>query len=440
MLTTITRLDPQSPPDLPAPLARVDRSDRLPLWMAAAAIASLAVLVPHGPSNTSPADVFIFVAIAAMLLWAGSTRQRLKFPYVVGIGVMMTAGCTAALFGRYPHAGAIAIIQDIFLLGWAITLANVGRTDAGARFLVRAWCVTGSAWGVGLLVFLARPGSAADATRASFTLGEQNGAGFYFVVTLLIILAGQCPRRLRWRIPVIACLLLDTLLTGSLAAISGLFAALALALVVRTGARRGGAAALALFIVLAGVAAAGQVMVRHYHVVEQAQTSQNLLLRNSIGRTHQSTWERKTLTEETLHLWRGSSLLGLGPGATKSTLLHEMAPYPKEAHDDWTAALVEDGMLGLVGMLLLVGEFALRASWVGGSRRPEPGRPAGLPAPEFLVGALATVAIYSYTHQILHDRTAWTLFGILAAFSLLHRERRRAGSPAIIPAANGRAR
>jgi hypothetical protein len=117
-----------------------------------------------------------------------------------------------------------------------------------------------------------------------------------------------------------------------------------------------------------------------------------------------------------------------------------MAPYPKEAHDDWTAALVEDGMLGLVGMLLLVGEFALRASWVGGSRRPEPGRPAGLPAPEFLVGALATVAIYSYTHQILHDRTAWTLFGILAAFSLLHRERRRAGSPAIIPAANGRAR
>lgn len=368
MTLTTTPLDYQTAPDLPAHPARRDRKNQLALWAAAAAIASLALLVPRGPSNTAPADVFILVAMLATLLWAGLTRQRLKFPYLVGMATMVAAGCVAAMFGRYPHAGIIAVFQDLFLLGWGITLANLGRTDAAARFLVRAWCVTGTAWGVGLLLYFGRPGTVADATRASFTLGEQNGAGFYFVVIILVILAGRWPRRLWWRVPVIACLLLDTLLTGSLAAISGLLAALALALVVRTAARRGGAAALVLSLVIALVGVGGQEAIHHYQIVERAQSSQNLLLRDSIGRGQQSAWERATITAETLHLWRTSSLLGLGPGGTKSTLNRELAPYPKEAHDDWTAALVETGVLGLAGLFLLIGEIVLRASRVGSAR------------------------------------------------------------------------
>jgi hypothetical protein len=61
-----------------------------------------------------------------------------------------------------------------------------------------------------------------------------------------------------------------------------------------------------------------------------------------------------------------------------------------------------------------------------------------LPAPWFLVGALATLADYSITHELLHDRTAWTLLGLLAAFSLWWG---RAGWPGDMPASssgNGR--
>ncbi len=436
MLMTTTSLDSRPTPDLPAPPAQPDHSDRLPRWAAAAAIGSLPLLIPPGPANTAPADVVILAAVSASLLWAASTRQRLRFPYVVGIGTMVVAGCVAAVFGNYPHEGAIAVIIDLFLLAWATTVANVGRTDAAAAFLVRAWCVTGSCWGIGLLVFVSHHAAAtgvatAEAARASFTLGEQNGAGFYFAVTILMILAGRCPRRLRWRAPVIACLLLDTLLTGSLAAITGLLAGLALALVVRTAAHRGGAAALVLSLVLAVLALGGDQVMHHYHVVERAQSSQNPLLRNSIGRAQQSTWERRALTYETLHLWSTSTLLGLGPAATKSTLEQQLAPYPKQAHDDWTAALVERGVLGFVGLLLLVSEIIWRASRVGSSRRLGPGLSAGLPAPEFVIGALATLAVYSFTHEQLHDRTAWTLLGILAAFSLW---RGRAGWPAPPPA------
>lgn len=413
--------------------------------MVAAAIASLPLLTPPGPANSAPADVVILVAIVTTLLWAGLTRQRLKFPYVVGVGTMVIAGCLAAIFGEYPHVGALAVTQDLFLLAWAATVANVGGTDASAGFLVRVWCVTGSLWGVCLLAFVghtaATSGTAtADAARASFTLGEQNGAGLYFVLTVLMIMAGRWPRRLWIRIPVLTCLLLDTLLTGSLAAITGLIAALALALVVRTAARRGGAAALVVLLVLAVVAVGGQQVMHRYQIVERAQSSQNLLLRNSIGRAQQSTTERQTLTQETLHLWRTSTLLGLGPAATKSTLRHELAPYPKEAHDDWTASLVERGVLGFAGLLLLVGEIVVRASRVGSRRRLGPELAAGLPAPEFLIGALATLADYSLTHEILHDRTVWTLLGVLAAFSLWRTKAQRAGPSVISPPGNGRLR
>jgi hypothetical protein len=443
MLMTTTALESRPVADPPAPPA--DRGDRFPQWAVASAIAALPLLTPQGPANTAPVDAFIIIAIAATLLWAGWSRQRLRFPYVAGVGTMIVAGCLAALFGHYPHAGLLSLAIDFFLLGWVLTVANVGRTGASAGFLVRAWCVTGSIWGVAFVAFIGRSAAAAgyamaDSARVGFTLGETNGAGLYFALTILVILAGGWPRRLRWRVPVLACLVFDLMLTGSLAGISGFLAGLALALVVRTAARSGGAAALILALVLTVVAGGAYEVMHRDQVVERTQSSQNLLLRNSIGRAQQSAWERQMITQETLHLWKTSSLLGLGPNATKNTLKQQQAPYPKEAHDDWTALLVERGILGFTGLLVLVGEIVVRASMAGSRRRLGPGLAAGLPAPEFLVGALATVAVYSFTHQILHDRGVWTLFGLLAAFSLWRGRAVAAGYLVTIPATNRRPR
>jgi hypothetical protein len=446
MVTTTQPRESRPAPVLPAPPAQPEPATRPPVWPVAIAIASLAVLAPHGPSNTAPADVFMLIAIVSTLLWAGRTGQRLRFPYVIGVGTMVIAGGLAALFGHYPHEGLTAITIDIFLLCWVTTVANVGRTEAAAAFLLRAWCVAGSLWGVGLLAFFGRPSTADNPARAAFTLGDSNGAGLYFAVTLLIVMAGCWPRRLRWRVPVILCLLTDLLLTGSLGGIFGLLAGLALALVVGTAARRGGAAALVLALVLAVVSVGSYEVMHRYQVVERAQSSPNVLLRDSIGREQQSAWERYTITQESLHLWSTSSILGLGPNATKSTLAKQLAPYPKEAHDDWTASLVERGILGFAGLLLLVGEIAVRASRVGSRRRLGPGLAAGLPAPEFLVGALATLAVNSVTHQILHDRAAWTLLGLLAAFSIWRGKdespghQKSPGNPVIGSTASGRTR
>ena len=419
MLTITTPLQDPSLSGPPALLVPPDRVDRFPQWAVATAIAALPLLTPQGPANTAPVDPFILIAVIVTLLWAGSSRPTLKFPYVAGMGTMIVAGCLAALFGNFPHAGILAIIIDFFLVAWGATVANVGRTGAAAGFVLRAWCVTGSIWGVAFVAFLAASGSVtSSSTRVGFTLGETNGAGLYFALTILVILAGRWPRKPWLRVPVVACLLFDLLVTGSLAGIIGFLAGVALALVVRTAARVSGAAALVLLLVLVVVSGSAYEAMHRDQVVERAHSSQNTLLRNSIGREQQSAWERQLITQETLHLWRASTPLGLGPNATKNTLLEQQAPYPKEAHDDWTAALVERGVLGFAGLLMLAGEIAVRASMAGSQRRLGPGLSSGLPAPEFLVGALATVAVYSFTHQILHDRNVWTLLGLLAAFSL----------------------
>ena len=222
--------------------ARPDTGDRLALWAVAIAIAGLPLLTPQGPSNTAPADLFILFAIAASLLWAAKTRQRLRFPYAAGVATMVAAGCIAAIFGNYPKEGLIAVIIDLFLLAWVTTLATVGRSEASAGFVLRAWCVTGSIWGAAFALFtVATSGiTAAGSARVGFTLGEQNGAGLYFALTVLVILAGRCPRQLRWRVPVIACLIFDLLLTGSLAGIGGLLVGLALAVVVSAAAGSAG--------------------------------------------------------------------------------------------------------------------------------------------------------------------------------------------------------
>ena len=149
-----------------------------------------------------------------------------------------------------------------------------------------------------------------------------------------------------------------------------------------------------------------------------AHDSSNALVRNSIGRGNQSCSERQTLSEETLHLWRTSGALGLGPGATKDVLMAQQAPYPKEAHDDWVAAVIERGVLGGLGLLLLVGEILIRASRAWDPLRLLLGLRMVMPAPAYLVGALGCVLVFSFTHEVLHDRTAWTLFAFVAAVAL----------------------
>jgi O-antigen ligase len=358
-----------------------------------------------------------------MLLRLGWTRERVRVPYLLGTGVLVAAGVVSGLRGDVPANGLLAVLQDLFLLAWAAALANFARRADGLRFLVHAWALTASCWGVGLVVAagptLLSGGTGGPApARAAFTFGEENAAGFYFVLSMLVIVAARRPRPLPLRIIALACLALATVGSGSLGASSGFLAGLAVAVVLGVRSRRGAALALAIALALSlGVSSIALFSERH-HVVQAAHDSDNPLLRNSLGRGHQSSASRSELARETYQLWRSSDAWGRGPVSTQEALQSAQAPYPKEAHNDWLAALVERGVLGVLGLLLLVAEIGLWGARSWDVRRLAPGIAAALPAPQFIVGALATAAIFSFTHEVLHDRSLWALLGLLAAIGI----------------------
>jgi O-antigen ligase len=389
-------------------------------------IASLPILTPKFASNLAPADLGLVVGIGMVLLWAGSTRQPLRLPFAAGMGLMMIAGTLSALFGALPWQGAITVVQDLYLLAWAAALANFGRSAAAAGFLVRTWCVTATIWAVGSVAVFgpAVITGGADTERAGFTFGEENAAGLYFVLSLMVVLAARYPRRRSWRALAIGSLLLGIALSGSLGAISGLLAGLATALLLQVRARRGPDTAIALSLALLLAAGSMALLVVRSDLIQAASVSSNALIRNSIGRGADSSSERTQLASETLGLWGTAGLQGRGPVSTEHTLRQQLAPYPHEAHNDWVAALIERGVLGMAGLLLLVLEIVLLAVAIWNPVRLRAGFAAALPAPAYVVGALVVVAVFSLTHEALHERPLWTLLGLLAAFGLWGRPTR----------------
>jgi hypothetical protein len=384
------------------------------------AFAMLPVLTPGGPGNLTPADAAGLVAAAAVLVTAGTRQVPVRVPYAAGVGLLVVAGCVAALAGRQPTAGLLAVVQDLYLLVWAATVAAVARTATGARLVATTWALTSTAWAAGLLLTYG-PGLLAaggPTERATFTFSDDNGAGLYLVLSMLVILAARQPRHPALRAAALTALGLLALATGSLGAISGLLAGLALAAVLGARARQGAAVAILVAVALPLALASAVLYSQRHELVAAAHASDHPLVRNSLGRGDQSSSERTQLAHQTYQLWRSSDAWGLGPVATEDALRAAQAPYPKEAHNDWLAALVERGVLGVLGMVLLTVEIVAWASRSWDPGRLAGGWPAALPAPHFAVGALGTVLVFSLTHEVLHDRSVWALLGLLAAVGM----------------------
>jgi O-antigen ligase len=408
----------------PAHRSAVAVQDRFALGAARLAICCLPVLLPNGPANLTPADFAIAVSAASTLLWAAYTHARLTVPYRLGVGTMVVAGLLAGLAGRWPGLALLSLIQDFFLLAWAATLASLLRSAAAVDALLRTWVWSGAAWGVAFVVATTPAVTAGpDASRVSFTFGDQNAAGLYFVITLLIMIATGRPRPRVGRLVIGAVLLLATVYTGSLGAISGVLLGAACGLVLGIRDRRGVAAAVAVTASLVLATASITVLVQRSNLIAAAHESSNALIRNSIGREAQSSSERAVLRAESFQLWRSADVLGSGPASTKNLLEAEQAPYAKEAHNDWLATLIERGLLGAAGLLLLTLELVLRGRATAIRHRLTPALRKALARPSYLTGGLACVLAFSLTHEVLHDRTVWSLFGIVAATAFVNRKR-----------------
>lgn len=419
----------QAPPQLPAvqgPSTR-RRADVITL-VACAAIWAMPLLVPSGPGNTAPADVFLATAILAGALWLSARRQALRFPYVFPVGLSILAGAlasTVAYAGAYGNVGGglIALIQDAFVLGWGITIANLGRDPARLRAITRAWAVSATCWAAVMItgvfghVALLSGETARDGVRAAFTLGDPNLAANYFVCSLLVLRAAQYPRRPVRRWACCALLVTAIVLTGSNGGALVLITTTILGALFAMAKVRGAApAVIAASALILAVLVIGP-HVRFQGIIQQAQGSSQLA-RDSVGRQAESTGSRSTILAESAQLYRtGDTLLGLGPGGTKAAFQAHQYSYVKMAHDDYTAALLERGLLGELALICLLVIIAARCRRLA-ARRLRGDYGAVIPRPELLGAAVIGMLISATLYQVLHFRHLWALLGLIAAVDL----------------------
>lgn len=426
-----------------APLARV---------IVAIAIWSLPLLRPSGPGNTGPVDVVLVVAMIISALVVSRAAPALHFPYAVPVGLSIAAGAlagTVAAMGGQGNAGSelLALMQDLFLLAWAIAVANIAREPAMLRTLTRAWALSAAFWAAVLILGVfghisALSGETArEGARASLTLGDPNVAANYFVCSLLVLRAARYPRRraLRWLCCVAIIVAIG--LTGSNGGALALVVATVLGALFKLARRRGMAPALAVAAALALGSAATAPLINVQAIVMKAQASVPVL-KDSLGRQAESSGSRDMILSETARLYLSAdNPFGLGPGETKTAFQAHQYPYVKEAHDDYAAALVERGVLGATALILLLTTIAVRCRRIV-ARPLRPWCAAAIPRPELLVAAVVAIFLSAMFYEILHFRHVWALFGVIAAVDLWGRAdgpapRRQVRGPGAPAAAKG---
>jgi hypothetical protein len=378
------------------------------------------ILHPTGPGNSSPVDILTLASIATAAIWATSGHHKIRAPYFIPVALMVAAGAASGMVGSLPSLALVTLAVDVLLFAWCTTVVNVLSSPRAMRCALAAWSWSGIFWaGVVIVAWLGHITAleglqAAEGNRVLFTFGDPNYASTYWDATIFVVYAARTPSSRWMRITGYVMLTWALALTesngGALALGIGIF----FLLLVKSYRKRGwiGSAATALVICL-GVG--GFFTAFPLNSIRQwAASSNQPLLVNSIGRSAQSSAERGELITETRQLYEQSDgIVGLGPASTKPLLTTLLYPYANEAHDDYLAALVERGPVGLLGLLLLVGSAVSRAAPI--VRRPLSARYAAVvPVPAGLVAALLTLSVNSFYEEILHFRFLWALLGIVA--------------------------
>lgn len=416
-----------------------------------ATVALLPLLVPRGPGNSSPADLFAVAFIVLTLLALLQRGRRLEVPVPWALGLLLAGSLLGLALGGPTPVGALTLAVDLYLTLLLVAAVNHLRGDpATLRLVLVVWTVAALAWAALLLAAHYRTLPAGLATMLQVNVGARraagpagsnvNLAGGYLMVSFFVLLASSWPRRRP--LPVARVLAGGLLLwalfaTGSLGGLLGLAAggaAIALGAYLRSGRSRqqvqalggvallAGALALTSLLLLAGLPRAGLAEVQA--VSERARGG---VLQQTIGRAGDSLAGRIALWSTAMDKAGARALVGIGPGEAKGELQistgalgPDGTPELKSLHNDYLAFAVERGVLGLAGLLTLYAVLLYRAL---GLLMAGIWRDIGMAG---LGAAAVGSAADSFFHEILHFRHAVVLFALVWVASELVRTGRDA--------------
>jgi hypothetical protein len=257
--------------------------------------------------------------------------------------------------------------------------------------------------------------------RTSLTFGDANMSALYFFFSMMIIAATRYPRHRAARVLLYMILLPPWALSGSNSGIVELLlgiAVIALVAVYRSSGLVPAVTAACALVIF------GALVIPHVPVARiqtAAHNSHYRVLRDWVGRSEKTLGQREELTRESITLFYTGGPLGEGPTSTIHRLAATQAPFAREAHDDYLAALTERGFLGALGVILIAGSVLVRAGSI--IRRPlSPAFAQIVPRPGPILAAVVGTFVFATVYEVLHARQVWALFGILAALFLWGRE------------------
>jgi O-antigen ligase len=396
--------------------------ERLAVVTMAGTVAMLPLLVPAGPANIAPVDALIALSIVTCLLWAGRSGHRWRVPYVVPVVLLLAGGAIGGMLGPVPRSAVIALVQDGVLIVWCWAVVNLAHRAANLRLLMTTWAYSSIVWATLVFVGLATGTRALtgqierQGTRVHLTLADPSYAANYLLLSLFVMWAIGRPRRAWLRRSAYVLLIAAMVPTGSNSGMLSLIVGVGVATAVGAYRRHGIVPAAS---AAAAVAVVGFLLVSGFNlrgVEERAAGSPHAFVRDGIGRGT-SVDQRSMLVGESLPLYRSAPPLGQGPVSTKARLRAQQAPFIKEAHNDYLAALIERGAVGFLGVAILVAALLRRALSVAGGPLAN-GFASVVLRPNALAGAIAAVLVVSVVYEIFHVRHVWTMFAFVAALSI----------------------
>ena len=420
----------------PAPVRRgpaAGRDAALPV-LVGGTVALLPILVPPGPGNTAVADVLMAGSVMVAALWVTRERLPVAFPYAAGVTLLMVGGALGATVSGAPVSTALVLAQDVFLLLWAATLALSRYDPAILAAATTTWCRVAVVYsGIVIMAYIIgfAPLSgvtAKDGVRAAYTFGDPNLAGNYLVTSLFLMAACKRPRADSTRRVGYVLVLVAIGFTGSNGAMLTLLIGSVSCLTITAFRRRGTQAGVVTMVMSVTIAAflVGVVMpLVNFDTVRAQAASSVPLLRDSVGRSGSSSSERAIILDEGTHLFFQGNAIGLGPARTKTTLENTQAPYVKEAHNDYLATLLERGLVGAIGLIVLIWSIALRCGRLVTQQLPE-AYAAIVPRAWLLVAVAPVMAVGGGFYEVLHFRHLWTWLGIVAGLVLVLQDQQRA--------------
>lgn len=385
------------------------------------------IVLPAGPGQTAIADALNAVALPLLIGALLVHRMAISLPFAPSVAIVAGGSLLAFTGALSPSAGLLTVLQDVYLYSWFVLLVALMSRRGDLRGLRLAWaCAADAIALLAIVQSLGRGGSLSDLLlgsrlRAAATFYNPNMLADYLMLSVFVLLGLGREVRRWFFAPSLGLLLLALLSTKSNGGMISLGVGLAVWAAARSLARGlapvrlGGALCLAVGLAsIAGLALAQWSPGRVLRPLEQ---------RSFVGRISHSSASREEIWRQLGHTYARSPL-GIGPGnsAAQTVAIGERerpgSMRSKEAHSDYLAFAIERGPLGLVGLLLWIGQgFAM----VSGARRRLGLRAGGSEKGDGLwaafLGGLAGTAVHSTVIEKLHFRHYWLFLAIACAMA-----------------------